>query len=250
MTSELTLAGFGFPKAGHSESEWEDAGSFSDTRRRFAISDGASAAYRSGLWSHLLATGFVDGDLDPSDDDALATWLAERRERWAERNTVDGDTPFYVQAATERGSWATLLGVAIAPDHTWSALAIGDSCLFHVRDDQLVSAFPIDRADAFDNHPPLVPTSGEGLDGMSPARATGCLEPGDALVAVTDALAEWLLGEVGERSDVWRRLVTVDESELGGMVVRSRRDDTMKNDDITMVRCVRAPDRRRRRRRT
>ena len=41
---------------------------------------------------------------------------------------------------------------------TWRAIAVGDSCIFQVRDEQLNASFPITEPGAFGHSPPLVPS--------------------------------------------------------------------------------------------
>src|SRR5262249_8616938 len=58
--------------------------------------------------------------------------------------------PWYVEAKVNAGAFAALAGLTLDADGGWHALAVGDCCVFHVRDDALLRAFPIVSAAQFD----------------------------------------------------------------------------------------------------
>ncbi|HEX5273580.1 MAG TPA: protein phosphatase 2C domain-containing protein, partial [Gemmataceae bacterium] len=179
------------PKRDHTAEECEDAWGAGPSARRFAVADGASESAFAGLWARLLVDGFLSAPR-PRD---LAGWLGEARRRWSD--TVMGlELPWYAEMKRAEGSFATLLGLRLRPagpgrPARWRAVAVGDSCLVRVRADGRVRAFPLKRSCDFDNQPGLVRSRGE-----MPARAryaAGTLAPGDRLLLMTDALAQWVL---------------------------------------------------------
>src|SRR5208282_3019962 len=46
-------------------------------------------------------------------------------------------------------------GQGVRETFRWQAVAVGDTCLLHTRDNVLVRAFPLERAEQFDNFPKL-----------------------------------------------------------------------------------------------
>src|SRR5579872_5977396 len=69
-----------------------------------AVSDGASVSFDSASWSHLLARRYAQ---HPDFD---AAWLEQAMAAYAKVHDRDG-LPWMQQAAFDRGSFASLLGV-------------------------------------------------------------------------------------------------------------------------------------------
>ena len=230
---------FHLVKAGNAPAEYEDAFAANATRSRFAVADGASEASFAAAWARLLTEGFVEARRAWQNLD----WLAPVRQRWSAE--VDGlPVPWYAEEKREMGGFATLLGVAFRPAEadgrgTWRAVAIGDSCLFHLRRGRLRLSFPLTRSDEFDSAPRLLcsrPTT-KGIE--APARAGGRWRPGDRFLLVTDALAQWFLHEVevgGEpAADIAGLLAEPDPQAAFPFWVETRRAVGLRNDDVTLL---------------
>lgn len=177
------------PKDGRALSENEDSIAVNGAFGRFAVSDGASTAARSDVWSRLLADAFVWEKLDP----LRAEVLADLRAHWW--TAVSGTTalPWFAQAKLREGSAATFLGIAFGPG-CFHARAAGDTCLLHLRRDELLSAGPIERAAEFSRSPSLVYTHpSKDMTDQHVWISEGCYQPGDTFVLATDAAAKYLL---------------------------------------------------------
>ncbi len=216
------------PKHGHSADEYEDAFAADPQAGRFAVADGASESSFAGLWARLLVEGFVQ---------AAPNWLEAVRRTWAAR--VDGASlPWYAEAKRADGAFATLLGLVVTQGR-WHGLAVGDSCLFQVRQDRLIEAFPLGRSAEFGNRPRLIGSRSAGGAGQDVhAERQGTWQPGDQLLLMTDALAQWFLRrhEAGQRP--WQEFVrfTADAEAAFAAWIESRRaDDGLRNDDVTLV---------------
>jgi hypothetical protein len=215
------------PKRGSSADEFEDAFASDPDARRFAVADGASESSFAGLWARLLVEGFVRPQ---------PGWLETARRTWAER--VDGQPlPWYAEAKRDAGAFATLLGLVLS-DNRWHALAVGDTCLFQLREDRLIEAFPLRRSEDFNNRPWLVgsraaPAVGENAH----AEGRGAWQTGDRFLLMTDALAHWFLRrhEAGDRP--WQELARLPAAgyDFGAWVEDRRRGDGLRNDDVTLV---------------
>jgi serine/threonine protein phosphatase PrpC len=181
-------------KAGHRPEENEDAVAAAPERLRFAVADGATEGWESGGWAARLAAAYVRRPPNPGD---FPGWLAAARRGWL-APTEAGPVPWYAAVKSEQGSFATLAGLELRHSRRggagwgWKAVAVGDSCLVHVRSGGVEGAFPHATAGAFGNHPPLVPSSPD-VPCPEPDWLAGRADPGDLLLLATDAAAARLL---------------------------------------------------------
>ena len=147
------------PKAGNRLDEYEDAfrtafpgpmGPATSGSARIAISDGASESAFARDWARILTHSFV---ADPPDlcsltEDSLRDWLTPAQEEWSAGVPWES-IPWHGEAKARAGAFATLLGLRIdpVPDDTsrleWEAMAVGDSCLFVVREERVTLSFPL-----------------------------------------------------------------------------------------------------------
>src|SRR5207248_615902 len=72
----------------------------------------------------------------------------------------------------------------------WSAAAVGDSCLFHIRGEEILFRFPLKNAEEFDNRPFLLGTMAgdERLIAERLIRDEGSWAQGDVLYLMTEAM--------------------------------------------------------------
>ena len=234
------------PKAGNAPEEYEDAFAVDPALRRAAVADGASDSYDSGRWARLLVDAFVD--VTPAAGaDGLRAWLAEPARRWAA--ALDrGALPWNQQEKSRLGAHCTFLGLeldVVEPDRPllgtpcgrWRAVAVGDACLFQVRDDALLAAFPLAHADKFGSAPALLATApayrGPGLE--CAAAAAGDLRLGDTFFLATDALAQWFLRHHAEGGRPWRALAAAADA-FAPFAAALRAARRLRNDDTTLLR--------------
>lgn len=220
----------------------DDAVAADPRRGRAAISDGACESGFSKVWSRVLVDEYVRNFSGPTN--AWAEWLENAQRQWCEE--LKGvRIPWYGQEQFERGAFATFLGVIVeksGPTIRYHAEAVGDSCLFHIRGDECLLSFPLQKSDEFDVVPNLV-GSRSPLDEIVRNRATsinGELQSGDSLLLMSDALAQWSLAEAESDRQPWRDIVDL---VLGGCtdeafdewVARLRSDRGLHNDDVTLM---------------
>jgi hypothetical protein len=155
LRTPIRWHGLSLPKRGHNAEEYEDAFAANAPAGRFAVADGASESSFATLWARLLVDGFVR----PVRQRKETGWLAPLQQQWAAE--VDGrPLPWYAEAKRQEGAFATLLGLVLQkgpekPGGLWHALAIGDSCLFQVRQGSLLKTFPVTSSQDFGDRPPL-----------------------------------------------------------------------------------------------
>jgi hypothetical protein len=179
------------PKRGNRAEENEDAMAASPNALRFAVADGATEGWESGAWAVRLVASYVERPPSPT---RFTGWLAAAR-NWA-LPPADGPEPWYAAEKREEGSFATLAGLALRSSRrggwAWRSVAVGDSCLLHIRGEELVLAVPLSATKEFGNRPALVPSSST-RPCPEPGWFAGRAEPGDLFLLATDAAAARLL---------------------------------------------------------
>lgn len=126
----------------------------------------------------------------------------------------------------------------------WSAMAVGDACLFHIRDNNLLKRFPLEEVAAFGTTPALLSTVGtnnrEMLEQGELHLCEGECRPGDIFLLATDALAERFydladLAELQIGLPDWNSLLQIIEDDFENLVAQFREDSLMRNDDVTLL---------------
>ena len=244
---------FSLPKAGNGPDEYEDAARSVYPQRigvsgrrlaRAAVSDGATESAFAREWADVLTDAFVTRPLDIRHltKDSLHNWLASAQDEWHGRVPWDR-IPWHGEAKARLGAYATLLGltVGVGPDGpgrlVWQAVAVGDSCLFLVRDGRLSLSFPLDDAAQFDNSPSLLCSNPESAGGPweNVRRAGDECAAGDLFILASDALACWLLARNAQGERPWETLLALDRSGWSAWVEQQRSAGLMRNDDTTLV---------------
>ncbi len=232
---------FHVPKRGNAEAEYEDAvyperdltrqlGEF-----RCAVADGASESAFAGLWAQLLVRSFGKRKMR----------LDRLRRLWAQAVKTK-PVPWYLEKKIKNGAHAAFMGLSIRDRNgngrSWRSLAVGDSCIFHVRDDELLTVGPIEKSELFDNSPFLIATKAtepirRGAENVS--LMNGDWEPGDTFYLATDAIAQWLLSELEAGRPPWaslRDLCADDDTTLYGRLIDELRSSQgLHNDDTTLL---------------
>ena len=223
-------------KRGNRADEIEDAWAASEITGRFAVADGVTDSIFSNVWARLLVDRFVAEP--PSDAAPWTDWLAAPREAW-QRAVHQRQLPWYSEHKLSTGAAATFVGLQIRPDGTWSAVAVGDACLFHLRDQRLLKAFPMEQSSAFNNRP-FVICSNSQTDEAPVTRTAGQWQAGDVFALATDALAQWLLAEHERDVSAWNAIdqlmaVAGDSSRVESEVNALRDSRQLRNDDVTLL---------------
>jgi hypothetical protein len=236
--NELRFLTLAEPKHGHLRNEYEDACAANVELGRFAISDGATESAYAALWARMLVDTFVSAPL--ADPTCWAEWLPELQARW-EIEVGQRPLPWYAEIKWQQGSFATFLGLVVQP-RRWQALAVGDCCLFHVRDRQLQIAFPALRAVDFVCSPWLIGSRGftPEIMAMRELRLGGDLRPGDRLWMMTDALAKWFVQATEQGQRPWESLEPLltnpdAAASFGSWIAALRASHQIRNDDVTLL---------------
>jgi hypothetical protein len=196
----------------------------------------AAEKARRGAFATLLGLTFTW----PSADSADASVHSHRSIPSTGSGQALSGTPRSLRGEAE-GCDLTLDDCSATPEQMpvcgWQAVAVGDACLFQVRDDALLSSFPVTEAAAFGTTPPLLSTradySRRSLEHLS--MAAGECRPDDLFLLATDALAAWFLREIEVGGCPWRSLEELSLLRFGRLVRRLRHEHSLRNDDVTLL---------------
>jgi len=222
---------------------------------RYAIADGASTAYLSGLWARILVEDFgsYDDEITKTNFfDLVQTLILNKK--WnsivlpdyiKKREDEGKPLSWYDEMALQNGAASTFLEISFSLEEnklrdTFSSLAIGDSCLFQVRNNELVIKFPLISSADFDNSPLLIssdPKRNLNLEENIPYLENQSIITGDQFFLMTDALASWFFQEHEHGGKPWEiiRARVVDQSSFSDWIEQLRENKLMRNDDVTLM---------------
>lgn len=203
---------------------------------RYALSDGATESFAPRQWAQVVVQTFLERQVVDRD------WIRRAGTRYA-RNFDRETMSWSAQAAFDRGSFATLLGLTLDPGRQAArVLAIGDSLAVLGEGGRIRATFPYQRPEQFRQRPLLLATHlADNARLLAPgvlAQATvqwslrGLRDP--ILVLMTDALGAWLLSDPAVR---WARLLRLrNRVQFESLVRTERACGQMRRDDTTLLR--------------
>jgi hypothetical protein len=127
-------------------------------------------------------------------------------------------------------------------DGTWRAFAVGDSCLFQVRNNELITVGPVCESSQFDNSPFLLGSKSKETIQRNASHVSvhsGTLARGDLFYLATDAMSQWLLLRLEAEMPPWdmlRDLGADDTRPFDDLVDEMRSEHDLHNDDTTLMR--------------
>lgn len=231
------MVAFREPKDGYENNDCEDAVGYDCNLRAFSVSDGASASARSSEWSVSLVQAFLEPEftnrLDPFSCWELARNKFESLPDSAETATTD----WWASEVSRRGAFATFLGVTISEETTgyvWKSIAIGDTCVFHLRNGKLLASSPLKDPSEFGSAPNLVSSSSIPTGAV---QASGVCEIGDTLLGISDALAAWALKRSKSSDDTWNFICRLQQEPFRSFLRAARASGELEDDDVSLIRC-------------
>ncbi len=247
---------FTLPKDGKTADEYEDACACATRPGAdvYVVADGASDSVFSGLWAQMLAHRLAHNVPQRNDAPTWRNWIEEVQQEW-ERTVRADPVPWYVEPKIREGAFATCVALIVqrpskgSTSARWGAVAVGDSCLFHV---QVATngtpaalspagrGFPISDPAAFGLNPLALSSNPASNESVWPAVAVAgdVWHFGDSFVLATDALAHWITQEIVPTGD-WNRLLsllhTSDDQAFEALMRAEWERGTLRNDDITLI---------------
>lgn len=262
-------------KAGNQRSEMEDRAipkqSFvAPIGEKFfcAIADGATQGSHSGPWAEALCESFTQSAGTQAWGDAINEVITktvtnarlafvEWEKTYIESRAINGrPIQWFEQEVIDSGAYSTLIGVqfeqilpnigayaeGIDPINklAFKALAVGDSCLFLLKDQRVLLSFPLDNSDQFAGAPLLLASRRSNNELMMTAlrHLEGEIGDGASMVLCTDALAAWILREKEQNLDPTEKLLQLakgDQQNFEHFLAGLRADKKIRNDDVTFV---------------
>lgn len=246
---QVLAEAFWLPKAGNTPEEYEDAFwprksiDRSIPMFRCAVADGATTTSFSRLWAQTLVRAYCRGHLYRCK--TFLKHLAPLQQKW-KAAVSQKPLPWYAEEKLRQGAFSSLLGLTIrggqgAEQFQWDALAVGDSCLFQIREDKVITQFPLTCSAQFTNRPALLSSNPASNNRLADHihLASGQWQNGDTFYLMTDAIACWFLRAV-ERGDapweILRDLGTENGLNLEEWIARLREQGRLSNDDVTVLR--------------
>jgi len=212
----------------------EDCFLISGSGRTIAVCDGASQSYDSAAWAELLCRAFIE------DHWVDKAWISHAAADYNSRYALS-DLPWMKQAAFERGSFSTLLGIEVLHDARLRVTAFGDSLLVISDRDRFVESFPYQDAENFDTDPQLISTSpvfnayltDEFIQTHIRYFDLRCCEE-PIIFLMTDAFGRWVL-ERKDNPETWQMLLSLDQSGFARLIHEERSSRRMRKDDTTLL---------------
>ncbi len=251
MLTLRRLKSFYAAKTGVSPEESEDyfqlggtAGSDATRVSCIAVCDGASESAFARNWAKILTEAYINHPLPlpVPDAAALIDWLKPAAEQWSRQVPWD-NLPWHGVAKTKAGALAALVGLTVSPASdesgrlSWRAFAVGDSCLFIVRDQKLITRFPLEESSQFNSIPSLICSNPEHNADLwqTVLQADGEFQAGDLTLMASDAVAAWLLRESEAGGQPWEMLRTLEPDQWEDWLGEQRKIRALRNDDSTLV---------------
>lgn len=211
-----------------------------------AVADGATESSFASEWAKMLTRAFVKKPFTTIETLQDRTKILSKR--W-ERIINEISLPWFAEEKARQGAFATILGLELnsSPNSShesgsWSAIAVGDTCLFQIRNENLICSFPISDASEFGNTPPLLSTNLARSSQLWEYVKTHSAEwkVGDVFLLATDAIACWFLYEHERDERPWNILLGFPEDPRPSKSFKlwadnARRSSKLKNDDLTLL---------------
>ena len=210
-----------------------------------AIADGVTSGIFSRQWAKILTRAAVEKWPDPSDKEQFPAWLVDLRTQWEGEIDTAG-LAWYQRAKLREGGFSTLVWMRLLDndelsdgreESTAEVMAIGDSCLFHVRDDELLESFPLDASHEFDSSPLVLGSVDLNRDDqLQFERLEISCRTNDLFVLCTDAVAAWALERQEQGDPVpWSSYWDMSPETWGSEVCELRMHSKMRYDDATVL---------------
>ncbi len=270
---QVRARGMLISKTGNTESECEDAFGVlpigAGTSRGVhgpvvaVVADGASESILAAPWAKAIVGSMTSrlladhSTLRPGArfsevlDGLKSSWKAYVDAYVYQRSQTGNPLKWYEEKKLASGAFATFLAFRVdgGADYsgggpTWSAASIGDSCLFQLRDGQLLTCFPLQSCNQFTSRPGLFGSLSKTSDLVLRANfLQGASEENDEFFLMTDALAAYFLSVAEGTSESLGRVSRTlglfinneDHAGFSAWVEERRISGILRNDDVAVV---------------
>ena len=221
-------------KRGNKDEEYEDSYNFTTSHDhqnfKSAIADGATETSFAKEWANLLTNGFVQQD--NSTEEEFANNLSSLREEW-EFVVRSSNLTWFTQAKASEGAFAAFLGIIVNLENkTLKYFAVGDCCLFIIRDSNLIVCEPIKSSTEFGKRPYLISSlKAKNHDIISNIKTDIIqVQNNDTIILMSDAIAQWYLTQYENENN---ECPILEESPK--WIDTLRGSNAITNDDVTLI---------------
>ena len=239
-------------KKGELPKSCQDAYCFNENKTRFAVADGATREFFSAKIAYELVDRFCL-DSDESNKNIFLNkkyeeWLKPIQKKWLSyvENIVHNKKKKVNYAVKNRfnrreAGASTFVGLEIDKE-LFTTMIIGDSCLFHIRDNKILKCYLIDDPDEFDNSPEFF--FSRDASTMIPVRTftepevvDGKYEIGDYFLLASDAISKFFLTQQreGKWEDLWKNLLKNDRNWYDTLIETERANKNLDDDDVAIL---------------
>jgi hypothetical protein len=238
---QIVAETFWLPKQGNTLTEYEDA--FFPKQKfnqdvnlfRAAIADGATETSFSKEWANLL----VQKSCMVNNKKQFIQDLPKLQTQWY-TEVNNKDMPWYAQEKFYIGAYATILSLKLE-ETTYEIMAIGDTCLFHIRGENLENCFPLTDSKQFNDRPLLLSSYANNNEGIMEhiiEQSGTKWKQGDEFYLMTDALACWFMEANEKKSRPWAKIRAIKQGNFKNFITKLRSTKVLRNDDVTLVRVI------------
>lgn len=214
----------------------EDAYKILIEENKIAISDGATNSFDSKSWANIIVNKFV---YDPK---LNKNWIIEAIREYNLLHDYS-TLSWSKQAAFERGSFASLIGIELL-EKQLIVTSFGDSIAILLDGNKYIDSFPYVISEDFIKNPELIATFlkyntffEKDID-LSKYQKNWCLNnfAKPILLCMTDAFGQWALRNKEKGSEKWDVICNIKTQEdLAILVENERLLKNMKLDDTTLI---------------
>jgi serine/threonine protein phosphatase PrpC len=226
---------------------------------RFAVADGVGGSFLPSKWAEIIVENFVNLSEDFNTQQKFDEWLSLCSQQWGKwadtewipRIQQQRSSSYDWSADRQRGAETTLIGCSFSPvvltqaGHTNILVtAVGDAVFFLIRppatgDQQWQhTVFALDNPKDFDSTPQTL-LSVETDTRQAWHQVKRQIFPayrGDYIFLTTDALAKWILLEIEQSKNPWKKLLDLaNQKDFFTFVAEERNRHSLELDDTTLM---------------
>ena len=212
----------------------EDSCLVSGRGHAIALCDGASQSYDFAAWAQKLCRAFIE------DQNIGKQWIARVVGEYNAEH-CNSDLPWMKQAAFERGSFSTLVGIELISDTLVRISSFGDTIVVLCDRDKFCESFLYENPESFDDDPLLISTSSVFNTYLTDEFIQEHVRYFDlrdyrepTIFGMTDALGRWAL-ERKHDPETWKKLLSLDETSFEQFILDERSSRRMRKDDSTLL---------------
>ena len=239
----ITAETFWLPKQGYALADYEDAYYPNYLIKqhvnifRCAVADGATESSFAGQWAQLLVKAYCEDQLEIED---FNYYLPKLQQQWISQVTAK-PLPWYAEEKLQQGAFSALVGLTLYQQPPiGKVFAIGDSCLFQIRQEKLNHCSPLSHSQQFNNNPSLLSSNVSHNKHLAENihQITLHWQPGDEFYLMTDALAYWFLHHYEQHHHPWQSLRQLTQHNFKDWIIRLIATQHLSNDDVTLMRIL------------